>query len=109
LYAAEAWSAAARRLAQQGRQRPAARAAHEAHACRERCEEARTPLLATADPQRQILTAREREIAALAAAGMSSRDISERMVMSVRTVDNHLQRAYRKLGITGRDQLAGLL
>ncbi|WP_426505628.1 AAA family ATPase [Dactylosporangium sp. McL0621] len=72
---------AARCLAQQGRQRPAARAAHEARACRERCEEARTPLLATADPQRQILTAREREIAALAAAGMSSRDISERMVM----------------------------
>jgi DNA-binding CsgD family transcriptional regulator len=31
------------------------------------------------------------------------------MVLSVRTVDNHLQRCYRKLGITGREELANAL
>ena len=52
---------------------------------------------ATAD-----LTPREREIALLAAQGLSSRGIADRLVLSVRTVDNHLQSAYRKLGVSGR-------
>lgn len=58
----------------------------------EHCEGARPPTLlnaATADE----LTFREREIALLAAAGLSSRQIADRLVVSVRTVDNHLQRA----------------
>ncbi len=55
------------------------------------------------------LTAREREIALLAAEGLRSRDIAERLVVSVRTVDNHLQHTYRKLGVRRRDELAGVL
>ncbi len=55
------------------------------------------------------LTRREREIAVLAASGLSSRQIAERLVVSVRTVDNHLQRAYRKLGVTRRQDLAQVL
>ncbi len=55
------------------------------------------------------LTGREREIAMLAASGLSSRDIAERLVVSVRTVDNHLQHTYRKLGVRRRDELAGVL
>lgn len=51
------------------------------------------------------LTAREREIAALAAAGVPSKQIAARLEVSVRTVDNLLQRVYRKLGIRGRDEL----
>ena len=55
------------------------------------------------------LTRREREIAELAALGLSSRQIAERLVVSVRTVDNHLQRVYRKLGIARRAELPGLV
>jgi DNA-binding CsgD family transcriptional regulator len=55
------------------------------------------------------LTFREREIALLAAAGLSSRQIADRLVISARTVDNHLQRAYRKLGISSREDLALLI
>ncbi|HZA85596.1 MAG TPA: helix-turn-helix transcriptional regulator, partial [Acidimicrobiales bacterium] len=52
------------------------------------------------------LTAREREVALLAAEGRASRDIGEHLHLSTRTVDTHLARAYRKLGIGGRDELA---
>ncbi len=52
------------------------------------------------------LTEREREVAALAARRLSSADIADRLFVSVRTVDDHLQHAFAKLGINGRDQLA---
>ena len=45
----------------------------------------------------------------LAAAGASSREIAERLVISVRTVDNHLQSAYRKLGVSRRQDLARIV
>ncbi|MFJ7073655.1 LuxR C-terminal-related transcriptional regulator [Streptomyces sp. NPDC098781] len=51
------------------------------------------------------LTPREQEVAALAAAGMSNRDVADRLVVSVRTVENHLHRIYHKLGITARSEL----
>jgi DNA-binding CsgD family transcriptional regulator len=51
------------------------------------------------------LSAREREIAQLAASGLTSRQIASRLHVSVRTVDNLLQRAYAKLGIRQRDEL----
>lgn len=55
------------------------------------------------------LSVREREIAVLAARGLSNRAIAERLVVSVRTVDNHLHRAYTKLGVTSRRDLASIL
>jgi DNA-binding CsgD family transcriptional regulator len=55
------------------------------------------------------LTPREREIALLAATGQSSRQIARRLVVSVRTVDSHLQHAYRKLGVTRRQDLSRVL
>lgn len=54
------------------------------------------------------LTAREREIAGLAAAGLSSRAIADRLTLSVRTVDSHLSRVFAKLGVTSRAQLRDL-
>jgi DNA-binding CsgD family transcriptional regulator len=54
-------------------------------------------------------TVREREICLLAAGGLSSKAIAERGFLSVRTVNNHLQSAYVKLGVSGRHELAGAL
>ncbi|MHA7239339.1 helix-turn-helix transcriptional regulator [Arthrobacter sp. TMS1-12-1] len=53
------------------------------------------------------LTAREREIARLAADGASNRAIAEALVLSTRTVEGHLYRIYGKLGITTREELVG--
>lgn len=72
------------------------------------CQGARTPAL-TALTNPLPLTAREREIAAMAAAGLTNREIADRLVVSVRTVEGHLYRATTKLGITDRAQLAELL
>ena len=55
------------------------------------------------------LTRRERDIATLAVGGASSKEIAERLYLSVRTVNNHLQSAYSKLGIAGRRELATAL
>jgi DNA-binding NarL/FixJ family response regulator len=76
----------------------------------EQCEGARTPAL---DRLYRLdlpepLTGREREIAGLAASGMTSPAIAERLVISVRTVENHLQQAYTKLGVRNRSQLAAV-
>jgi DNA-binding CsgD family transcriptional regulator len=55
------------------------------------------------------LTRREREIARLAAGGRSTREIAETLFLSARTVENHLHRAYVKLGVTDRSTLAAEL
>ena len=43
---------------------------------------------------------REREIAVIAASGLSNREIARQPVVSVRTIDKHLQREYHKLGVS---------
>ena len=78
-----------------------------ARALLDRCGGARTPALVGL--KAPALTQRERQVALLAAQGMSSRAIAERLELSVRTVDNHLQVAYGKLGISGRRALAEVL
>jgi DNA-binding CsgD family transcriptional regulator len=52
------------------------------------------------------LTSREREIAGLAASGLSNREIAARMLISKRTVDAHIEHVFGKLGISSRVQLA---
>jgi DNA-binding CsgD family transcriptional regulator len=69
---------------------------------------ARTPALAIA-VRPLPLTAREREIVALAARGLSNKDIAERLTVSVRTVEGHLYRAGLKLGVSERTALADVL
>ena len=55
------------------------------------------------------LTQREREITELAAGGWSSPRIATHLHLSKRTVENHLQHSYRKLGISHREELATVL
>ena len=55
------------------------------------------------------LTDREREIVMLIGVGLSSREIAERLTVSVRTVESHIYRAMLKTGTNSRDELAGLL
>jgi DNA-binding CsgD family transcriptional regulator len=71
-----------------------------------RCDTVRTPALLAVQPS---LTSRERQVAELAAVGVRSREIADRLYLSPRTVENHLQRVYAKLGVNGRVELAPAL
>jgi DNA-binding CsgD family transcriptional regulator len=55
------------------------------------------------------LTKREREIVWLLREGLSTRDVAERLTLSVRTVEGHLQRAMTKTGTASRQELVALL
>ncbi|MFC7892242.1 LuxR C-terminal-related transcriptional regulator [Streptomyces sp. NPDC057381] len=104
LFAAEAHAQAARAhrdpsAARTARTRAAALARH--------CEGARTPALSGLVLGE--LTARQRQIVTLAAAGLSNRQIAERLTLSVRTVGNHLYGAYTRLGAGDRGALPWLM
>ena len=79
-------------------------------------ERARAELRATGEkigprtPEaRDRLTAQELQIAELAVAGLSNREIGERLFLSHRTIGSHLYRIFPKLGITARTQLRAAL
>jgi DNA-binding CsgD family transcriptional regulator len=108
LLAAESTAEAAAAYRRAGEPRRSARSSRWALALAEACEGVRTPALAQAS-QPPSLTQREREIALLAASGAASKEIAEQLVLSVRTIQNHLQRAYEKLGLTSRKELAEAL
>ena len=52
------------------------------------------------------LTTQERAIAELVAAGASNKDVAAELFLSPKTVEAHLTRIYRKLGVNSRTQLA---
>jgi DNA-binding NarL/FixJ family response regulator len=56
-----------------------------------------------------LLTAREREVATMAALGRADKEIAAALGVSVRTVETHLHRAYTKLGVTSRYGLADVM
>ena len=108
LLAAEAASEAAQAYQSRGDRRAAAALSVRADGLLAACEGARTPALRA--PVLVVpLTARERDIAALAAQGVTSQQIADQLYLSVRTVNNHLQNVYAKLGVSGRRQLADML
>lgn len=90
-----------------GHRRRSSAAAARAVALAVRCGDPHTPALRHLDAPR--LTARERDVARLAASGMSNQAIAHRLVVSVRTVETHLAHTYTKLGVAGRGELASAL
>ena len=52
------------------------------------------------------LSSAEYRVAALAAEGLSNRDIAARLFVTVKTVEFHMSRVFRKLGITSRTAIA---
>ncbi len=110
LAAAEAASSAAAAAARAGDPRRAAALARQVAAWRAQTEGALTPALLSAAPhQVERLTEREREIAVLVAQGRSSKEIAGALFLSVRTVDNHLQRVFAKLGVKSRAEVRSAL
>ncbi|MER5735804.1 MULTISPECIES: response regulator transcription factor [unclassified Streptomyces] len=72
-------------------------------------EFAHRPLAATVAPDRlAALTAREREVVALVAAGLSNDQVAARLVISPLTAKTHVTRAITKLGVRDRVQLVVL-
>ena len=61
---------------------------------------------ATADPELDQLTARERDVLRLIARGYSYRDIGRELGISVKTVETHVSSVLRKLQLTNRHQLS---
>jgi DNA-binding CsgD family transcriptional regulator len=107
LLAAEAMAAAARAHRRKGQPARMRTAMEQAAALSVACQGARTPLLDLGGLGTG-LSRREREVASLAAT-MPSREVAERLGLSVHTVNNTLARAYAKLGIRTRGELAGVL
>jgi len=97
---------------------PLARGADLAERCGARAlaDRAATELRATgARPRRRLLTglesltASERRVAQMAVSGMTNRDIAQALFVTVKTVETHLGRLYRKLGIHSRAELAEMM
>src|SRR6202020_144776 len=55
------------------------------------------------------LTPQQRQSARLASAGLTNREIGDRLFLSPRTVSSHLYRSYPKLGVAGRHQLRDVI
>ena len=108
LFAAETAVAAADQYRRNGDQRRGTEWSRRASDLSMMCEGARTPGLMLIQAMTP-LTQREREIASLAALGLPSKTIGERLFVTSRTVDNHLARIYSKLGVGSRAELAETL
>jgi len=72
------------------------------------CGGADTPALRAATMPLPITT-RQREIIALAAQGLSNKQIADRLTMSVRSVQSHIFRASQRVGVNSRDELIAML
>ena len=57
----------------------------------------------------ESLTASERRVAQMAAAGMTNREIAQALFVTMKAVAMHLTHVYEKLEIAGRTELSGAL
>ncbi|MGR6964892.1 LuxR C-terminal-related transcriptional regulator [Geodermatophilus sp. URMC 61] len=105
VFAADAAAQAAVIARRNGGLPEAAAAAARAAELAERCGGPRTPALMAASSPLPFRD-REREIALLAAKGLTNRAIADRLQLSVRTVESHVYRACTRLGLADRAALA---
>ena len=70
-----------------------------------RLENAALPGQRTASASQPDLSTRERQVAQLAAAGRSNREIASQLYIAQKTVEKHLASAFQKLGISSRTEL----
>jgi DNA-binding CsgD family transcriptional regulator len=109
--AAEAWAEAAKVHRSAGRVKPAERAAARSAAVIAELaatDRPSTPALVVGRHQRG-LSRREAQVARLAAGGHTNKAIAAELVVSERTVENHLYRVFSKLGVSSRRELADTL
>lgn len=106
LAAAECWAEASAVHGRRGRRARAARARQAADGLVQ--PDWRTPALARRGTGAD-LTPRELQVARLAATGLRTDAIADELGIGFRTVENHLHRAYGKLGIEGKHQLGDAL
>lgn len=104
LYGCEAAAQAARMFLDAGREDSARRAVVRARGLF--VDDQGRPSLPVGNLEAAVeLTEREAQVVELAALGMSNRQVAERLVLSIRTVESHLYRAMQKLGIRDRSEL----
>jgi DNA-binding CsgD family transcriptional regulator/uncharacterized protein HemY len=110
------WLRRRRRPAESRAPLRAAREAFDALGAAPWSERARQELRASGETSRvrapdlvDQLSPQERQIAEMAAGGLSNREIGEKLFLSHRTIGSHLYRAFPKLGITSRAELAAAL
>jgi DNA-binding CsgD family transcriptional regulator len=111
-----AWLRRHRRVSQSRAPLRAARDVFDALGCIPWGERSRQELRASGEQSRERtpaardhLSSQELQIAQMAAAGMTNREIGQQLYLSPRTIGSHLYRLFPKLGITSRNQLAGAL
>jgi DNA-binding CsgD family transcriptional regulator len=110
------WLRRARRRLDARHQLRRALAAFESLAAEPWAERARAELRATGETARKRdpstldqLTPQELQIATLVSDGASNRDVAAKLFLSARTVEYHLYKVFKKLGISSRHELAALL
>lgn len=110
-----AWLRRHRRAADSRKQLRAAQQAFEGLGIEPWAERAREELRASGEHPRRsssaltTLTPQELQVARFAASGLSNPEIAAQLFLAPSTISTHLHRAYRKVGVTGRKQLAKAL
>ena len=104
-YGVEAAVAAARIFIDEGREDSARRAAALARELHVPEHGAAPPAIDGLDGAAIALTSRESQLVELARRGLTNAEIADELVLSVRTVETHLYRAMRKLGVSDRHDL----
>jgi DNA-binding NarL/FixJ family response regulator len=101
-YAVEAAGDAASAFLAEARQDSARRAAHLAQQWHVPDQGGVLPSIDGLDATATALTRREAQLIELAAEGLSNAEIADRLVLSVRTIDNHVAAVLDKLGVRTR-------
>ena len=108
LFGAEAGMAAVTAHQRRGLPGKATASFEQAHALLDPSDPVATPAIHSPPSVAIRLTPREREVAHLAGLGLADRAIADQLRLSVRTVETHLNRAYKKLGVQGRNDLTSI-